>query len=531
MKTPPSTDPPSQKNPFLPFLKIIVNGLISLLIVRPDELYGKGHVSDNLKEHSPPVAVIITVANLLNAGTAFPLLFLTVKGMPYGLGLLLSTATNFGLVIFANKCGAIAAVNLHNKKVWSRIGLSGVIAINTIQSLIAGISIEVILNQDKLAQFQAKQRVEERITLLEEKKHNRLKEMTVSIDEARSEYQKLQSKLDHLTPNTPEYRAVFQDMQGSYKDSQLPLDQRSYYGSPINQYPWKPQLQALTQERDEEQEAIQQDIEAISSEMVILGAVRYLKEKEPNIYAQEFDDEGLIRSEVEQFSVALQVFFDKLLSGQWTQLGLSLYILMLSVITSGVAVCMMAAYARHDDVAISWSEAVQFQTKTLPDDDPKKDEAVRNAFEQEKQGQWPQLKASLESALGDIQTGCQTLKDLLTKKKSDINEAWEMALKPVIQGSTYLLALSQSLIKHNAKLLRNPSWVEQRIHNVTYIHDYLQESRKVPSRSVAAHLTTSYLEELSTEAEHLTKYLAHEAERYQQRYQRLPFDIFYGHFS
>jgi hypothetical protein len=101
-------------------------------------------------------------------------------------------------------------------------------------------------------------------------------------------------------------------------------------------------------------------VEALEQQRISTGNdLRFLKQTYPSRYEQVFNDQGQFRSSVQLVQVAIDNYLDKLAHGQWGQLGLSLYVLMFSLLSSATACCMVLLHPTKPEVAMSWDEDVR----------------------------------------------------------------------------------------------------------------------------------------------------------------------------
>lgn len=330
--------------------------LKELLTVDPSKLHGKAYVTEELESHSRSVAGMVTIANLINAGTAFPLLLLTMADMGL-LGLFLAAGTNLGLIKFGNQAGEVAAANKPGNQFWSETGLIGLICLNLLQSVVSGVGTQLLLDQANISKRFAEDLVYvQTIEPLEAK----LKAAQFDPDEIESKDKcdELEAELARVQPNTPKSSRLFNQAYGSYEEYQLPLEQRSYYNSPPSQWAYCPRAKYEEQQLASNLATAQQELQEFNSKIADRGSLAYLQQQKPDIYQQHFSEEGELKSGMEATTVAVEMFWEKLANGDWASLGLSMYIFGLSVITSEIAVILVATHSKREDVQMSWSPAV-----------------------------------------------------------------------------------------------------------------------------------------------------------------------------
>lgn len=326
-----------------------------LLIVPSSELYGDAIVTKKLARQSRWVAGILTVTNLINAASSFPLLLLTL--IDFGIfGWVLAIAIELGLIKFSNWTGVVAIAYEAQHKNWNGIGLAGVILINIVQSFVGGVGTLILLDRPSLSDRLSEQLIQERVVVPQEKRIEALQIEPQQLTEAKNQCQRLEARLAQTPPNSPERGSLFSLAYGSWQDHNLPLPQRSYYTSPVAQWTWCPKSSRLTEIHAESLATAEEELEELKTEIARKGNLSYLHSI-PDVYTQNFDDNDEIKSSMRAMAIALDLFFSRLKNGEWAMLGLSLYVFILSVVTSGIAIGLIATHARREDVQMSWSEA------------------------------------------------------------------------------------------------------------------------------------------------------------------------------
>ena len=332
------------------------NWLKELFTVDERKLHDKAYVTEELESHSRSVAGMVTIANLINAGTAFPLLLLTMADMGI-FGLLLAAGTNLGLIKFGNQAGEVAAANKPGNQFWSETGLIGLILLNLLQSVVSGVGTQLLLDQANISNRFADEMIHKQtIAPLEAQ----VKEYQFDPDEIESKQQcqALETKLIKVQANTSQSSRLFDRAYGSFGEYQLPLQQRSYYNSPPSQWPVCPRARYEEEQLTSNLATAQQELQEFNAKIADKGSLAYLQQQKPDIYQQHFNEEGELKSGMEATTVAVEMFWDKLTNGDWASLGLSMYIFGLSVITSAIAVILVATHSKREDVQMSWSPAV-----------------------------------------------------------------------------------------------------------------------------------------------------------------------------
>lgn len=103
-----------------------------------------------------------------------------------------------------------------------------------------------------------------------------------------------------------------------------------------------------------------QRLNVIEQQRIALGNdQRFLKLRYPDRYSLAFQPNGEFRSTVELVAVGLDSFVAKFRTGQFSQLGLSLYVLLVSALTSLSACLLVLLHPYRPGVAQSWNEELR----------------------------------------------------------------------------------------------------------------------------------------------------------------------------
>ncbi|MEL7420848.1 MAG: hypothetical protein AAGK10_20100, partial [Cyanobacteria bacterium J06555_3] len=265
--------------------------------------------------------------------------------------------TNLGLIKFSNQAGEVAAASKPGNKFWSEVGLAGVISLNLIQSLVSGVGTQLLLDQANISTRFANDTIYEQTIAPLEAKVNEY-EFDPDEIESKQKCQMLEAELAKVPANTAKSSRLYNQAYGSFGESQLPLEQRSYYSSPPSQWAYCPRAKYEEQELASNLATAKAELQRFQEKVADKGSLAYLREQKPDIYEEHFNEQGELKSGMEATTVAVEMFWEKLASGDWASLGLSMYIFGLSVITSAIAVILVATHSKREDVQMSWSPAV-----------------------------------------------------------------------------------------------------------------------------------------------------------------------------
>ena len=463
------------------------------ICIDSDELHGNAYVSKELTKAALVVASVGTIANSINAATTLPFFLLTFKD----LGLFawpLALLINVYLIKFGNSSANAAADKQPITIGWARIGMAGFISLNLVQSVVAGVGAELLLNQSGLSRRLGEELVSQSVFApLENKISDIEKEKKFAIA-TRQECQILQQKLERLPTNDLKRDEFHLKAYGSYADRISQGGYKSYQEDPIEQWPLCPKANALEARSDRNLQGPREDYQEKIKEVKSYGsAAAYLKAVKPEIYERRFDEVGNIRSGTEAARVAVILFTDKFLGFQWADLGLSLYLFSLSIITSAIAILLAIFYSNREDVQISKSDGViqaknVFIGETISDfnktqqsqedgqllkvffdevkstgvcDYPPYVEYIKYARNMEKSQYLMEDLIVIETALEQVKDGCQQLKD--STRDSEITAARNL----IHQGCDSIKNLAASYFQKDVR-------VKELIKTLEYVQGYLQ---------------------------------------------------------
>lgn len=331
--------------------------LKNLVCVDPNELHGTGYVSKELEKSSLVTASVTTFANWWNAFTTLPFLIFMFDSM----GILtwpIAVLANIGLIKLGNALATGAASNQPISIRFARIGSSGFIAINLILTITSGVGSELLLNQSGLSRKLGEQLVQESIFEPLEKEISDIQN-NETLEKTRNRCDTLERKLERLPRNDPKRDELYLAAHGPYAD-RFNLGGYSYYeNKDIEQWPACPKANKLEAIRDNDLKVPKEKYQQKIKEVKNYGSdLAYLKAVRPKIYDSRFNEKGEIKSGTEATRVAIVLFTKKLFSLQWADLGQSLFVMSISVITSTVAIWITISYSKREDVQLSKSTAV-----------------------------------------------------------------------------------------------------------------------------------------------------------------------------
>ena len=300
----------------------------------PDQYYGTSFVSSKLIKNSRSTYWIAVIANFINVLTSVPALYFGFSGIAFGPVLTLAVA--IGLLKASNESASAASASAKGNRIWSSQGLIMFVGINVLLSAISGIGSEIMVNRQGLRRRLAAELLE---------KNMEVKPLNMDLYQAQvDDCEVLKSRYGQFEENDPRRSAPYYDAHGSYPDGSLkPCDF-------VNQ---------KTLEAQEKVEAA----ESLKAERSQFGNdIKFLKAQFPDSYEAYFSEKGSILSGAEEFRLGLESFSVNLLSGDYSNMGnmgFSLFMFSLSVVTSVGACLMMVTHVYRKDTALSHNPYVR----------------------------------------------------------------------------------------------------------------------------------------------------------------------------
>lgn len=345
-KHPPTTV--KQKNLWQIFLK----ALKELLIADPKAFHGTVIVSQDLAKQATLTAGTVTVSSLFNFFTNYPLLFFAFKDMGF-FGVVLTSLCNILILKFTNDTTTAVSSRTKYNKTWQLWASAASLSINILQSIASLVGTELMLNQSGLSQIKAAESIQEQIQQVET-----LKQLdSPQYQQTRQRCQEGEQQLNQLDRTNPRWDSLYVQLYGPWGErntnwNQVPLEKLSICH----------QVVRLETEAYQNYETAKKNLEQLLVIRLQMGNdLEFLKQKMPLLYQQHFTPAGEMASGIEATRMAILSCTNKLLSGDIAGMGFPLFMLLLSVITSGYACAMTIALAFREDTQKSFSDAVKHQ--------------------------------------------------------------------------------------------------------------------------------------------------------------------------
>lgn len=336
--------------------KTILHHLKNLLIVNPDDLHGRVYVTEGVETHSKITAGSITFANWINCVSNFPLFLFMVQNIHPVIGFTSALASTGILLGTGNVLGASVARYKKGNRVWSLLGgFVGLIGLNILQTGATGIGVELFNNRSQLDRIYATQIADDYLDS-KDAEISRLSEFNDPI------YQNLkqqcdagQAKLDSLSVSNPLRDSLHVKLFGTFAQRN---DQ--WETKPFQQLPLCRQVTRLEDEQNQLIETASAHYHNLLLDRTEKGSdIQFLQTLAPTLFQEHFTPEGQIKSGSILVGLATNQVYSKLFNGEWSQLGLSLFMFLLSGITSIAACAMALSHALSKEVQLSYNQELQ----------------------------------------------------------------------------------------------------------------------------------------------------------------------------
>jgi len=333
----------------------VLDWLLHQVGARPEEFHGTAYVTASLEQDSAIVAKVVTTSNWVDAvGNFNLLLFANGIANPIGwisAGLLTGILLKFDKEVYTS----VARGRKGNRRLTYVVAMVGLLPFSALKTLGTGVGVEVMQNQAALEQRQATSLINQ--SLLQER--GQIAWIQIADPTYAAVQQQClrgQQQLARLPHTDPRWDSVQVELFGEWSERRQDWNRRGR----TNLRPICVQQKLIEADQRQRTAEARRRVEALEQQRISTGNdLRFLKQAYPSRYEQVFNDQGQFRSSVQLVQVAIDNYLDKLAHGQWGQLGLSLYVLMISLLSSATACCMVLLHPTKPEVAMSWDEDVR----------------------------------------------------------------------------------------------------------------------------------------------------------------------------
>lgn len=307
------------------------------------DYYGEYYATEEVKKSARITCGTVIISNVIDGTSVFPLLSISFGG-----NVPLALITSVGLTIVSNYLGAAATSKKKGNESWSFYSLMSLIAINTIMSATALVAPELTLNKSGIAEVRADELIE-----IQQKRVD-------SIVPAKALQEKLniaKSKCKELEEELKKYPKGSVQRDDAYVKAHGKWGQRDLNKIPEEIQPWCIRVNTIQEEANEIREQAQTEWNEKKARIAAAASpLTGIKIVLPELYSQNFDESGEVRSGTETARIAIEITYSKLMKGELMQLGFSLLIFSISVITSAASVLMVVSHNKREDVQMSFDE-------------------------------------------------------------------------------------------------------------------------------------------------------------------------------
>ncbi|MCS5699786.1 hypothetical protein NZK32_12145 [Cyanobium sp. FGCU-52] len=322
------------------------------LVARGEELHGTAWVTPTTQRDSEAVARVVTTSNLVDGVGNFNLL-LFASGIASPLGWISATALTAILLKFDQELFTLVARGRRRgRQVAYAAALIGLLPFSLLKTIGTGVGVEVMQNQSGLAQRHATSLVNDS---LRQERHQieRIATADPTYASVRHQCSSGQAQLERLSHADPRWQSLQVQLHGEW--SQRDRDwRRTAQSSPP---PVCIQQRLIEADLRSRSAVALQRLEGIERQRIAVGNdLHFLRRRYPERYSQAFTASGEFRSPVQLVAVGIDSTTTKLRHGQWDQLGLSLYVLMVSLLSSATACILVLLHPLRPGVVQSWDE-------------------------------------------------------------------------------------------------------------------------------------------------------------------------------
>ena len=353
-----NTKPPAE-----PTLFTRINQASSLALVSPKSLHGGYHVTPELEKSATATAVVMSASNWIDTFGNFPVFFFAFKSLTFFPAAFMAIALSMPALVAGNALSAVVAQG--HKGRW-KLAISalvlGLIPLNILQTVATGIGIEVINNQPELAQMAAGQALERIVASKQEQLQGAENNAPRESQECRQERQALEA-MPRKTPfEEKSFQSRYVRLFGTFASQSQPMT------LPLAQLPLRVRANTLEQAYEQSVQESQNALHSFQVERETLGNdLAFLKQVAPSQYDKTFVEQSPwfflhgeqkveVRSGVTLVTLGTQSFMGKVQGGDWEQLGMNLFFVGLSAITSLASIGMGVTFALSQDTQKSYDD-------------------------------------------------------------------------------------------------------------------------------------------------------------------------------
>ncbi|MFM1843452.1 MAG: hypothetical protein RLZZ490_2195 [Cyanobacteriota bacterium] len=337
--------------------------LTSLAFVDPKSLHGPYHVTPELKKTAHATAVMMTTSNWIDIVGNAPLFFFTFQSLTALVAFLMTIALSVPILVAGNAISAVVAQGHKGRWKLMLTALAfGLVPLNVLQTVATGIGIEVLNNQSELTQIAAGQALDGIVASKEKQLRTVESNIPRDIQECRQERKALETMPRNTSAEEKAFQSRYVRAFGTFASQSKPMTR------PLAQLPLCVRANQLEQAYDQSVQQLQNALNEFNLERAIQGNdLAFLKQVAPSQYNKTFvekspwfflpgDPTVEVRSGVTLVALGTQSFMSKVQRGDWHQLGLNLFCVGFSAITSLASIGMGVAFTLSEDTQKSYDD-------------------------------------------------------------------------------------------------------------------------------------------------------------------------------
>lgn len=328
----------------------IGNTIKSLFLAQSPDFHGRTYVSCEYKKDAEITARIVTWSNLLDFITNYPIIFFLFNDMGLFPALIISSCVNLGLLKLTNDTAAAVSRQRTNLNIWSKGSLFILVGINSLQSLVSGVGIELIKNQSQLQQNLAREVIEHKVASIGQLKN----QGSLEYQTIRDRCDRQQEKLETLPKEHHLRDSLYVELKGTYAEQK-----RGWQGIALDKLPLCVRAERMRKEADSYYDRAYTELQVkLNNRYQTSNDLVFLQNNFPELYQQHFLTTGEIISGVDTVRLAWESFFGKLAKQEFSALGLSFYLFIISCLTSLGAIIVILGFNCSHYTKVSLSEDI-----------------------------------------------------------------------------------------------------------------------------------------------------------------------------
>jgi hypothetical protein len=247
---------------------------------------------------------------------------------------------------------AVARGGRRGRRMAYAAAVCGLLPFALLKTLGTGVGVEVMQNQSALQLRHATALVNDSLQQ-ERARISRVAQADPTYATVRGQCLAGQGQLARLSHSDPRWQSLQVALFGEWSQRNRDWRQSARSTPP----PLCVQQKLIEADLRSRTDQARQQLNGIEQKRIAMGNdQRFLKLRYPDRYSLAFQPTGEFRSHVELVAVGLESFIDKFRSGLMSQLGLSLYVLLVSLLTSLSACLLVLLHPYRSGVAQSWDE-------------------------------------------------------------------------------------------------------------------------------------------------------------------------------